>query len=430
MLGLSNVNIQNNVIFLLELSIIMSVILIIFGVSKKYQCVVSKMSQVEADIIKRKNIIRLLSYLIAFIIAAIPFLFLFEQPNLNMSEYSILQFIERGMRFSLISTVFVLLSDNIIKRLTQEILIYDDIKDLEKFCLYLRSFSTEKNKEERLLCGVVKGLYPIYAIGDPNKVLQPNGAERVYVTDKVWQDAVKELSSKSKLILLRIGLTDGTKWEIANVFDSQLIEKTIFIAYNQTDYAFFAQKVKDKYGFIMPEISFASEKPVAIFFYNDINGLMYDYYEIATAKDVENMINEYLKVSPQLDAEYSQDLDLRHHNLKYMFNKERIPAKVRRSLNWGIISPIVNMRHWPITMWVALILMGILSLIIGSYVPVYVFCLFAFIFGNRIEWTTRCWSSASQFLKHQRREARLMWLSIVFGLVHSVLYIYVTYMVH
>lgn len=397
-----------------------------------YQSVINKQQKTNDDIKKRQKLIRYISYLFAFSLTSIPFILdswgLQILPSLEPSYYItqediILRFINSGIKAALVVTIAVFFADNILNRIASEIYTYDDIRDLDKFCLYLRSFNIDKNQEEKLICKMTRNLYPVYAIGDPNRVLQPNGAERIYVTDEIWQDVVKDLSNRSKLILLRIGQTDGTMWEITNIIDSKLIKKVIFIAYNHNDYHYFTKRINEQMGIRMPIMNSPVKHPIAFYFTDSNTGLTIQHYQIKSGKDVESMLNQYLKVSPELDNEYSQDLDLRNHNLKYMFDKKRIPESVRKSLNWGIISPIVNMRHWSIMVWGIFLLSIILSGFVKSTIPAYCFALVMLILGNRIEWAAGGWSCASLFLRHQRREAKFLWLSFVIGVLYSLIYL-------
>lgn len=397
-----------------------------------YKSIVVKQHKTDDDIKKRQKLIRGISYLLAISLTSVPFLLdswgvnIF--PSLEPAYYTTqeevcLRFINAGVKAALVITIAVFFADNILNRIASEIYVYDDIKDLDNFCLYLRSFNTDKNMEEKLICKMTRNLYPVYAIGDPNKVLQPNGAERIYVTDEIWQDAVKDLSQRCSLILLRIGQTDGTMWEINHIIDYNLIKKVIFIAYHHDDYDYFATKVKETIGIEIPSMDFTTKNPNAFYFIEDNDTMIIKHYRIGRDKDVELMLNEYLKTSPELDNKYSLNLDLRKHNLKYMFDSSRIPEVVRKSLNWGIISPIINMRHWPITVWGIFVLSLVLSGITRSYVPAYTFAFVMLLLGNRIEWAAGGWSSASLFLRHQRREAKILWLSFALGFLYSLLYL-------
>ena len=385
------------------------------------------------DIKKRQKLICGISYLLALSLTSVPFLlnswgvniFSSLEPSHYMTiEEVYLSFINEGINIAFLITLAVFWGDHILNRIVSEIYIYEDIKDLDNFCLYLRSFNIDKNKEEKLICEMTRNLYPVYAIGDPNKVLQPNGAKRIYVTDDIWQDVVKDLSQRSNLILLRIGQTDGTMWEIMNIINSNFIKKVIFIAYTQVDYDYFTNKLKERIGIRMPPMDFTSKNPNAFYFIENNDNMIVKQYRIARDKDVEFMLNNYLKTSPELDKKYSLDLDLRKHNLKYMFDNSKIPEIVRKSLNWGIISPIVNIRHMSLTVWGLFLLSLILTKLTSSFIPVYTFAFLMLLFGNRIEWAAGGWSGASFFLRHQRREAKFLWLSFVLGVFYSLAYLF------
>lgn len=396
-----------------------------------YKRIVAKPHKTENDILKRRKRIHVISFLLAVFLSAIPFILnswgfkvlnSFELTGYSTGEETIAKFVSSGMKAAMFLTIVVFLADNILSRIASDIHLYDETKDLEKFCLYLRSFNIDKNNEEKLICNMTRNLYPVYAIGDPNKMLQPNGAERIYVTDERWQEAVKELSGKSKLILIRIGQTDGTMWEIANVINSDMIKKVIFIAYNQDDYRFFSDSMSEKVHVMLPPAEFPDKGPVAIYFVEENECLTVKHFKITTEKDVKDMLNEYLKTAPELDNEYAQELEMRKHDWRYIFDKNRIPLKVRKSLNWGIISPIVNMRHWSIMCWIVLTIFMAFCVMMKSFIPIYIFGLFALLFGNRIEWAAAGWGGPTQFLRHQRREAKLLWLGIALGLFYSMIY--------
>lgn len=403
------------------------IFLVIIGVL--YHNVVSKKYKNSQDILKRKKYVNILAYGMALFITALLFrcfgIFILQELvlNDNMSyEQMASGIITSGLLCGMIVTVFVFLSDNIIARIASTIYTTDEARELMTFCLYLRSFSEDKNYQERLICKVTNRLYPVYAIGDPNRVLQPNGAGRVYATDDEWKDIVKELSFKSKLILLRIGQTDGTLWEITNIIKSQLIHKTIFLAYNSADLAFFVEKMKLDTELTANYAEEISGNPIAFFWDADNH---FWYRIIKKKRDIENLINEYLSTNPSLDKEYEMELELRHHNLTYMFDKQRIPSSVRRSLNWTFVSPLVGMRHWSYLAWgVFLYLPVVIGAVVSSTIPIYLSYLFLFLFGNRIEWAAGSWSCDTIFLKTQRREAKLLWLCFFMWIFFSLIYMY------
>lgn len=419
----------------LQLFFLIFVIVFFTVIAHRYQNIVSKAYKNTQDIQKRRKYINMISYAMAISITALPFIVNSWgipvigslEPNMFMSqEDAILRFINNGMKLGLIISIFVFLADNILGRIASPIFTSDESKIMDKFCLYLRSFSEDSNKQEKLLCKVTRNLYPVYAIGDPNSILQPNGADRIYATDDEWKETVRDLASRSKLILLRIGQTDGTLWEISNIIKSQLIHKTIFVAYSETDFNYIKTKMKSELSLNADVSEEISNNPIA-FFWDSTK--KFRFRIISKSKDIEALINEYLTTDEALDKEYEKELELRKHNLKYMFDKDKIPYAVRRSLNWGIISPIVNMRHWSLAVWGLLLLSMVISYVVSikldylTYLPTYTLVFFLFLFGNRIEWAAGSWSCDSFFLRKQKREAKLMWLCIILGFAYSLIYV-------
>ena len=135
--------------------------------------------------------------------------------------------------------------------------------------------------------------------------------------------------------------------------------------------------------------------------------------EFRKESDVESFINEILKLNPHVNKEYSKKIEIRHSSFRIIFSKD-IPKSVRQSLNWGILSPLINMRHWPLVYWAIFIGLTIIScLAFKSIIPAYIIVLLPFIVGNRIEWTQIPSSSPEMFLKKQRREATIMWTSML-----------------
>lgn len=394
-----------------------------------YNKIVKINDKTDEDIKNRQKLINRITVLIIIMLTAIPVIFSSWGSSLLgkydfskiLREVQYEQFVYNGAKMALFASVLSLYADNLLRRITTPIHIYSDIKDIEKFCLYLRPFSTDNNREEKRICKTLKYLFPVYAIGDPNKVLQPNGAERIYVTDKVWKKAVKEMTERSKLTVIRIGKTDGTLWELSLLAQPYLINKVIFISYSLEDFELFKEMIATPLN-ITVKCKFPIKGALAL--YLDSVENEFKSYTINSNKDVNEMLNDYLDSHPELDKIYTEELELRNHYLKYMFNKDRIPECVRKSLNWGIVSPIINMRHWPITAWIMFFFILFLAFLFKSLVIVYIYLLALFILGNRIEWAVGAWSSPKIFLQKQYREAKIIWGSIILGTIYSTIHIF------
>ncbi|MEI8018658.1 MAG: hypothetical protein WCH39_10700 [Schlesneria sp.] len=70
---------------------------------------------------------------------------------------------------------------------------------------------------EQCLAGVAGKFGPFVAIGRPGEELPELGAARMYVDDDAWQDVVKDLIKKSKLIIVQVGSTMGIRWELGRI---------------------------------------------------------------------------------------------------------------------------------------------------------------------------------------------------------------------
>lgn len=96
----------------------------------------------------------------------------------------------------------------------------------EKFALFLRGFDSDVEfdqeiapitsfSEEYLARVVKRGLgIPLYAVGRPNEIDSPHGAQRVYVDDEEWQHKVQELIRKAIRVFVHVSDSDSCLWEL------------------------------------------------------------------------------------------------------------------------------------------------------------------------------------------------------------------------
>ena len=176
-----------------------------------YKAIIAKTNKTDKDIARRQRLISITTYLIATLSCILPFLvFNYCGTLSSQRQPDLMKFLNGGMKYSFFLSMIILMADSFIRRVTSDIYVFEDVKFLNNFCLYLRSFNTDVFKQEKQICRIVRNLFPVYAIGDPNHILQPNGAERFYITDEHWKEAVIDMMERSKVILLRVGQTDGT----------------------------------------------------------------------------------------------------------------------------------------------------------------------------------------------------------------------------
>lgn len=94
-----------------------------------------------------------------------------------------------------------------------------------------QAFRVERSLEEAL----VKQLSwdgPVVAMGNPDDKLPPLGAGRDYSTNSTntsWQEKIETLSKQAQLIVIQPGKTAGVLWELKQIIDLKLLNKTIIL---------------------------------------------------------------------------------------------------------------------------------------------------------------------------------------------------------
>lgn len=93
---------------------------------------------------------------------------------------------------------------------------------------YFRSFVADRTAakgvtfsswftEEEQLARVMRDVGPLIAIGEPSESLPPLGAARLYVGTDDWRQVVHSLTTRARLVMLRLGRSPGLIWEFENV---------------------------------------------------------------------------------------------------------------------------------------------------------------------------------------------------------------------
>ena len=75
-------------------------------------------------------------------------------------------------------------------------------------------FPKELVTEEELVARILNDFGPMVTIGKPGEALRELGAARMYVGEQEWHDKVAALMQSAKLVVLRLGQTEGLWWEL------------------------------------------------------------------------------------------------------------------------------------------------------------------------------------------------------------------------
>lgn len=370
---------------------------------------------------------RSLNVLIYLVVAALSLLCL----TIDSSRYycsTLVSFGDAGSwvesigKFAFFFTIAVVLADGFIRQICSRIYTTDIIDELEKYNLYLRSFEADSSpRSEKMICGEFGRLYETYAIGNPNTVLQPLGVRRIYASDNEWQEAVSRLMEGARIIIMRCAETGGAMWEINRLFSRpELLAKCVWIVDSPQVFGFLtAEFRRHNIPVIAPTLDFDASESYGIVLEPLGAGYRLGGQPLATKADVRKLIDKFMEVNGAVRQEYAAARKMR--NLVFMkILSDEIPKPVRRSLNWGIISPFVNWRHWPLWSWSLPVLCFVSAIWTGPVLLV-VYILFMFLFGNRIEWAQRPSASPRLFLRRQRREALMMWAPLLFTLAVALL---------
>jgi len=114
--------------------------------------------------------------------------------------------------------------------------------------LYLRAFSDDKktaefgvgyfdmSTSEEALVTVLKKIGHVFTIGNPNDVLPEIGAKRVYVSDKQWKHRVTRYMKEAKLVVMRLGVSNGIRWEIEQAFKTVKPTHLVFLVPTSESY--------------------------------------------------------------------------------------------------------------------------------------------------------------------------------------------------
>jgi len=112
--------------------------------------------------------------------------------------------------------------------------------DARQPVLYFRPFTADSTAgkavtfsswftEEEELAMVMNEIGPFIAIGAPSEAVPEVGAARFYAADSEWQKAVQYLLGRARLVVLRIGRTEGFWWEFKNTVSHRKPQEVLLL---------------------------------------------------------------------------------------------------------------------------------------------------------------------------------------------------------
>jgi len=287
----------------------------------------------------------------------------------------------------------------------------DIIDELHVFSLYLRPFASDdrrvSRRQEKWICKEADRYFKLYAIGNPGKIMPSVGAESIFAEDATWKNDVEKLMVKAKYIILRVGDSEGSKWELERDVDDQLEKRTIFLIDSQSALNIF-------YSVIQPVFSSNLKMPVSgtLAIYFDEKNNCWMSRKIISRKDVKNLMLEYIKSHCECSEVYNAFIEKKKHMLRYLFNSENFPKELGEH-RWGfLMNPMLFLKvnKMSIFAWIYAVLLFLVLLACASsyyfidgvwiilltcfiFALLLVLMVLLLIFAPRIAWLSRIWPS-------------------------------------
>jgi hypothetical protein len=90
-------------------------------------------------------------------------------------------------------------------------------------------FVTGRSEEERIAAALKKRVGPLIAVGRPGEILPYVGASRLYLPLDDWQEPVRKLIARARLVVLTLGPGKGTMWELREALRTLPPERLILL---------------------------------------------------------------------------------------------------------------------------------------------------------------------------------------------------------
>ena len=276
----------------------------------------------------------------------------------------------------------------------------DVVDSLQHFSLYLRPFEADNSREskwlEKKICITFNNFCKLYAIGDPNAILPPIGAETLYATNDSWKESVHLLMKRAKVILLRMGASEGSVWELNDCIVSQFQYKTIFIATKIDEIYSIREKLAEDSENLK---NIASVDTAYAIYYNALDN-KWQYMQVRNSRDIRNLCEMFKRSCPEYRELYHLYKEQKK-SLLYDLRSEKIPESVKEiKFELGLVlNPVMYMyaNHWNWKFWIIpmMIYMAIPIFLYTGHTLLSCVCVILFMwlgrYAARISWLSRIW---------------------------------------
>jgi hypothetical protein len=93
----------------------------------------------------------------------------------------------------------------------------------------VRLFVTGRSEEEQIAAALKRSVGPLIAVGTPGEVLPYVGASRMYLPLDDWQGPVRRLLAQARMVVLSLGPSEGTMWELREAMRTVPPERLVLL---------------------------------------------------------------------------------------------------------------------------------------------------------------------------------------------------------
>lgn len=157
-------------------------------------------------------------------------------------------------------------------------------RDERPYVLYLRPFKDDEttsrllnlSTEEQELATVIHEIGPFVAFGEPGEALPDPGAARMYIEHAGWQSKVEASMTGARLVVARVGNTDGFWWEMTTAVDVVGPERLLLLVPDDKGaYEKFREKAVKLFPRQLPEHQFRRSRFDSFKSHISLEGLLY-----------------------------------------------------------------------------------------------------------------------------------------------------------
>lgn len=300
----------------------------------------------------------------------------------------------------------------------------DNIDKIQLCNLYLRSFNIDATssgiKIERSISKHFSEYAQVFSIGNPASILPSLRTTSIYATDDKWKETVTTLMERAKMVIIRIGQTGGTLWELEQCIAHGYQHKSIFIVDGKHQFALLTQNINEIGLFI----SHPPSDEIAAVFFNHLS-LKWEYLSLGNKSAVRDLYNRVIE-----SLGYKEEIkEIRSKRLffwKYLFVKNNFPKKLKPFSLGYLLNSVVyyfyNNWHQAIIIYYAISFVAA-QFILRPYIndsifislPTFfiwlsllLFQICTLVFAPQISWLSRRWPSYEYFNEDNSQLNRIL----------------------